>query len=667
MRRFDSYLIGLSFILLLLGACSDEKSSLTQGGPLLTIRASGPCGINAAPVISAEEVESGQFSATAAITVTGTDPNNPGELLKPDARVSIELVDAEQALIAGFVSTDYTQPDAVPERSSPRAFSGRRAQDSLYCMGAERVEIVAVVRNYETVIDGVEETIDLRSDPFPVNCLDPADYQRACVGDVLPDVGVAPDALMEAEMDMMVSEPIWNLQFIQNAAEDPIIGIRDSGNARTDNITLSFRVIDINSSVEGGTGLEGVTVNFDLPEFHPAGIQLDPSTTTTDENGFASVTLLSGGTPGVVTVNATALLDENQSLSARSATVVIRGGIPSGRGFNVLCAHPVIPAFTSRLDSGEYLFGLGNVDGTECTVQLADRVNGVVDQSTQLFFLSEAGTIIQNAATDENGVAKTRLGVGPPAPFTVGGLADGLVTLVAVTRGEEDFYDVDGDKIWDLGLDFQRPEMDLPEPYIDANDNRRFDDADEGDGYIEEFRDTDGDGFWTPANGNWDSDTEIWTSTQVLWVGNYDPIGSEIGFSCGTGCSESSLTGLCNSVPADLYLGAGGEFTVNMVARDDNGNCLSAYNQGAYKVEIEGDLANTNPTDVVNINNDCFEYLGDPFVTPKNSGASFVLRDIADFNPESPEAFISSVKISFSYQQISGGTETVSRTFTVCR
>ena len=53
--------------------------------------------------------------------------------------------------------------------------------------------------------------------------------------------------------------------------------------------------------------------------------------------------------------------------------------------------------------------------------------------------------------------------------------------------------------------------------------------------------------------------------------------------------------------------------------------------------------------------------------TPKNSGASFVLRDIADFNPESPEAFISSVKISFSYQQISGGTETVSRTFTVCR
>ena len=253
-------------------------------------------------------------------------------------------------------------------------------------MGAERVEIVAVARDYETVIDGVEETIDLRSDPFPVNCLDPADYQRACVGDVLPDVGIAPDAMMEAEMDMMVSDPIWNLQFIQDTNEDPVIGIRDSGNARTDNITLNFRVIDINSSVEGGSGLEGVTVNFDLPEFHPAGIQLDPSTTTTDENGFASVTLLSGGTPGVVTVNATALLDENQSLSARSATVVIRGGIPSGRGFNFLCEHPVIPALHPGSTAASIFSDSGNIDGTDCTVQLADRVNGVVDQSTQPFF-----------------------------------------------------------------------------------------------------------------------------------------------------------------------------------------------------------------------------------------------------------------------------------------
>ena len=453
-----------------------------------------------------------------------------------------------------------------------------------------------------------------------------------------------------------------------------MIGIRDSGGGRPDSVQLKFQVVDINGTAESGNGLEGVTVEFDLPDIHPSGVEIEPATAVTDADGFATVTLLAGGTPGVVNVNATASVVEGQSLTAKSGTIIIRGGIPSGRGFHFFCAHPIVPAFTSITQGGEYLFGSASTDGTDCSVQLADRVNGVVDLSTQLFFLSEAGTIIQSASTNELGVATTRLGVGPPAPFDVDSPSRGLVTLVAVTRGEEDFYDVDGDKIWDFGLDFQRPEMDLPEPFIDVNDNRAYDEYDEGDFFVEEFRDTDGDGFWTPSNGLWDSDIEIWQTTYVLWVGNIDVADSIPTVSCGPNCSQDfSLTQPCDNTNADVYLAPGGGFGIDWLAMDDNGNCLSGYGEGVYSASVSGDIELVGD-DTVEINYDCFEYPLDRRVATKNEGSSFFFVDTSNPNEAAPPPgdmipppTISEATVSITYKQINGAKETVSFTYRVCR
>ena len=127
---------------------------------------------------------------------------------------------------------------------------------------------------------------------------------------------------------------------------------------------------------------------------------------------------------------------------------------------------------------------------------------------------------------------------------------DGLVTVVAVTRGEEDFVDTNGNKVWDDGLDYQLGTMDLPEPCVDVNDDGECttDLPIRGEeNYAEIFRDTDGDGIWSEGNGIWDKDTEIWKATHVLWVGQYDEYKSTFTVDCRvtSGCSLQPAQGNC--------------------------------------------------------------------------------------------------------------------------
>ncbi len=110
----------------------------------------------------------------------------------------------------------------------------------------------------------------------------------------------------------------------------------------------------------------------------------------------------------------------------------------------------------------------------------------------------------------------------------------GTVTFIAITQGEESFVDLNGNKIYDNN----EPFIDLPEPFIDKNDNGVQDSCTDANGdrltnlttglpltddefyaCYEDFVDLNGNGKWDDGNGVWDNYTAIWKSHTVFWTG----------------------------------------------------------------------------------------------------------------------------------------------------
>ncbi len=85
---------------------------------------------------------------------------------------------------------------------------------------------------------------------------------------------------------------------------------------------------------------------------------------------------------------------------------------------------------------------------------------------------------------------------------------DNLVSMIAVTSGEEGFTDTNNNAQYDEGEDYD----DLTEPFVDNNDNGTWDSN-------ERFIDINGDRKWNGANGKWDANTLIWRQERLLWTG----------------------------------------------------------------------------------------------------------------------------------------------------
>ncbi|WP_426751012.1 Ig-like domain-containing protein [Myxococcus sp. Y35] len=96
----------------------------------------------------------------------------------------------------------------------------------------------------------------------------------------------------------------------------------------------------------------------------------------------------------------------------------------------------------------------------------------------------------------------------PIRPNVVNNPRDNLVSLIAITSGEEAFDDLNNNGVWDSGEPFE----DTTEPFVDNNDNGTWD---PGERYV----DTNGDGRWTGKNGRYDASTLIWVQERILWTG----------------------------------------------------------------------------------------------------------------------------------------------------
>ncbi len=510
------------------------------------------------------------------------------------------------------------------------------------------------------------EVFTQRTRGFPVRCVPLPQYIDECgnpqgelgpleVGTDATDGGDGGDGEMGIDMDIV---PSWALEYIPLNAGDEIIGIRGAAGGRPFQVELKFQVKELDLP------LPGVEVEFTLGDTHPPGLNIDPRDgvlVATSPDGIATVTLVAGGTPGVASVSARARRDfetetpeggcqasaecggdddcdddscdvcvdqvcyERQFQDSTSQVVTIRAGIPSHRGLHFMCEHRVLPAFEGRrapADEDEQdRWGLSNEAGTDCFVQIADRVNGRVDTGTQVFFLTEAGTVTQAAAADEDGRATTHLRIGlpppldvPPEPYEIEAgypgpynPRDGLVRLVVVSRGEEDFLDLNGNKVFDDD-DMQHPWHQLSDPFIDSDDDGEFDLG------AEEWRDGDDNGQFTDPNFEWDADLEIWTSTTVLWVGDFASLetfvpredrvrspacSTEVAFECldpeGETCQLNPSRPPDPNDPNGNYnvptiTGPGGGFRVFFTYRDINGNCLGGRAVGSAEIAMDGDF-----------------------------------------------------------------------------
>ncbi|MBM7115125.1 hypothetical protein [Archangium primigenium] len=84
---------------------------------------------------------------------------------------------------------------------------------------------------------------------------------------------------------------------------------------------------------------------------------------------------------------------------------------------------------------------------------------------------------------------------------------DNLVSMIAITSGEEAYDDLNNNGVYDQG----EPFVDLTEPFVDNNDNGTWD---AGERYV----DANGNGKWDGKNGKFDAVGLIWVQERILWT-----------------------------------------------------------------------------------------------------------------------------------------------------
>lgn len=212
------------------------------------------------------------------------------------------------------------------------------------------------------------------------------------------------------------------------------------------------------------------TVNFSLlANTTVGGVALTAASADSDPGTGLVQTIVQAGTVSTpVRVSATI---DGTAISTVSDQLVISTGIPDQNSFS-------LPVATLNIEGWNY-------DGvsTNITAMLADHYNNPVPDGTAAYFRSSGGSI-EPSCTTTNGTCFVKLTSQNPRP------ANGRVVVLAYALGEESFVDLNGNGIYDAGDTY----TDLPEPFLDANENGTKD-------ATEEFVDTNANGSYSLGDG----------------------------------------------------------------------------------------------------------------------------------------------------------------------
>ena len=276
--------------------------------------------------------------------------------------------------------------------------------------------------------------------------------------------------------------PVARSIFFVEASRDRI-GVRGSG--LPEQSILTFRVTDAQAIPAGG-----VAVRFEVVDV-VGGETVSPELTLTDDEGIATVVLSSGNRAASVRVRGE--IAENPDVFVQSTAVAIVGAPPSIDRFSLAAEFLNV--------SGRVTLGLED----KITAFVNDRFGNSVPAGTVVSFTTNGASIVAPTTTDASGRATGTL-------LTEGGIpSDGIVRVLATTRGEESFTDTNGNGTWDEGEPFE----DLAEPFIDTDGNGQYDPANP----FERFIDVNGNEVWDTAQtpDQWDDDALIWAVIPVTF------------------------------------------------------------------------------------------------------------------------------------------------------
>ncbi len=306
-------------------------------------------------------------------------------------------------------------------------------------------------------------------------------------------------------------------------ADPTRVGVRGSGIAEQSVVT--FRVTD-----DQARPVEGVTVRFSVQSL--GGENVSPGEAETGPNGEVSTVLTSGRRTASVRVRAE-LVDE-PTIFTQSTGVSIIGAAPAADRFSIAAEFGNI--------SGAVRLGIED----PITAFLNDRFGNAAPEGTVVSFLSNASSVVNPSTSDADGRAGATLisegGRFPP---------DGIVRVLAFTRGEEPFVDANGDGVYNLGESF----TDIPEPFIDSDGNGVYDAGNPFDMLV----DVNDNGVWDSAQnpGVWDNNALIFDVVPVTFSGPtrviLEPSG---GFSLADGGSQSFTLGIADSLNNPLVGGS---------------------------------------------------------------------------------------------------------------
>jgi len=233
---------------------------------------------------------------------------------------------------------------------------------------------------------------------------------------------------------------------------------------RPETSEVRFRVRSAN-----GIPVAGQLVEFRLTS-NTGGLRLDALAAVTDTVGEVVAVVRSGTAAAVFRVVATL----PGGATTQSDQLVVSTGVADQNSFSL-----------SMETLNSESFGIDGVV-VKLFVRLSDLYNNPVPNGTNVLFNAEGGQIDPTCTTVDGG-CEVRWRSSNPRP------ANGRITLLARTIGDESFIDANGDGQYSQGEVFS----DLPEAFRDDNENGQYDPG-------EFFSDANSNGRFDPPNGVYD-------------------------------------------------------------------------------------------------------------------------------------------------------------------